>query len=108
MSAAILSHISGNVKRPDGQFRFSRLPRVAMLILTMPHSNAEEERVFSLVRKNKTSFRPNLDPDETLSSIIMIKMELQNRSARDKYTFPPNVLREAKSATRKYNEAHKS
>ncbi len=96
-----------NIKRPDGRLRFGRLSRVAMLILTMPHSNVDEERVSSLIRKNKTSYRPNLDPDETLS-IIMVKMELLSRNARDKYIFPPNVLHAAKSATRNHNRAHKS
>ena len=41
---------------PDGSFRFGRLSAVAMLTLVIPHSNAEEERVFSMVRKNKTAF----------------------------------------------------
>ena len=45
---------------------FERLSAVAMLILVIPQSNAEE-RVFSMVRKNKTAFRPSLDPKGTLS-----------------------------------------
>jgi len=34
---------------------------MSKLILVLPHSNVEE-RVFSMVRKNKTAFRPSLDP----------------------------------------------
>ena len=87
--------------------RFGKLSKTAMLVLTIPHSNAAEERVFSMIRKNQTSFRPSLDPKEILSSLITIKMEVENRG-EDKYSFPPTVIREAKSATRKYNRAHKT
>ena len=62
------------MKNLDGTGRFTRLSRIAMLILVLPHSNAEEERVFSMVRKNKTAFRANLDPKGTLSSILTIKL----------------------------------
>ena len=80
------------MKRPDGQSQFPRLSSIALLVLTIPHSNATEERVFSLIRKNKTVFRPNLDPNETLGSIVTVKMELQNGGPTSKYDFPPNVL----------------
>ena len=40
----------------------------------IPHSNAEEERVFSMVQKNKTAFRPSLDPKGTQSSILTMKL----------------------------------
>ena len=42
-------------------------------MLTLPHSNAEEERLFSMITKNKTKFRPSLKLDGTLSSILTIK-----------------------------------
>ena len=58
----------------DNTYRFARLSKVAKLILILPHSNAQEERLFSMVRKNKTSFRPSLDPKGTLSSILTIKL----------------------------------
>ena len=50
----------GNLKVNDYP-RFQHLSKVAQLVLVLPHSNAEEERAFSLVRKNKTCFRGNLD-----------------------------------------------
>ncbi len=52
------SHMK-SVKHLDGSPMFQKLAQVALLVLTLPHSNAEEERVFSLVTKNKTKFRPN-------------------------------------------------
>ena len=96
----------GNMRRRDGQLRFQRLARVAKLVLTMPHSNAADERVFSMIRKNKTPFRPNLDPSETLGSIITIKMELEQQDPSRKFVFPPQLLSAAKSARRKYNMLH--
>ncbi|KAK3698610.1 hypothetical protein QZH41_014592, partial [Actinostola sp. cb2023] len=102
----IWSHLN-SMTRPDGQKRFPKLAKIALLVLTIPHSNAEEERVFSMIKKNKTSFRASLDQQETLGSIMTIKMEMLNRSAtKGVFDLPPAVLREAKKATRLYNKAH--
>ena len=57
--------------------RFPLLSTVARLVLVIPHSNAGEERVFSLINKNKTSSRPSLALDGTLSLIIQVKMASQ-------------------------------
>ena len=62
------------IKNPDGTTRFSKLAKVARLVLTLPHSNAEEEKVFSMV----TSFQPNLKLDVTLQSILTIKLGNHN------------------------------
>ena len=62
----IWSHIS-TMKSSDGSYLYSRLATVALLVLVIPHSNAEEERVFTLITKNKPSFRPSLKLDGTLS-----------------------------------------
>lgn len=89
---------------PDGRKRFPMLSKVALLVLTIPHSNAGEERVFSMIKKNLTSLRSCLDQEETLGSIMTIKMESLSR--REGINLPPNVLKAAKSATRLYNKAH--
>ena len=81
--------------------RYERLGKIAKLILILPHSNAEEERVFSMIRKNKTAFRASLDPKGTLSSILTIK--LAHEPTAD---FPKAVLKQAKSATWQYNKEH--
>ena len=69
----IWAHLS-TAKNPDGTIRFKRLSSVARIVLILPHSNAEEERVFSMVTKNKTAFRPNLKLDGTLQSILAVKL----------------------------------
>ena len=69
----IIWHYLSSLKAPDHTARFLRLSMTAMLVILIPHSNMQEERIFSMVRKNKTVFRPNLDPKGTLSSILTVK-----------------------------------
>ena len=66
---------------------FLRLWKVVRLILTIPHSNAEEERVFSILRKNKTSFLSRLDPEETLASIVTVKLAVESETV-DTFNIP--------------------
>ena len=93
----VIWHHLSTMKAPDDTLRFNRLCMVAKLVMVIPHSNAQEERVFSMIRKNKTSFRPSLDPKGTLSSILIIKLA----STGDAHSYEPSqeVLRKAKSAT---------
>ena len=97
-------HYLSTHKAPDGSFFFSRLSKVAKLVLLIPHFNATEERIFSIVRKNKTAFRPSLDPKGTLSSILTIKLS----STEPAHVYDPSkeVLCKAKSATWEYNKTH--
>ena len=57
-----------------GAKEFERLAAVAKLVLVLPHSNADAERVFTIVGLNKTKTRNSLALDGTLSSIMTIKM----------------------------------
>lgn len=56
----------------DGSAVFKSLPMVMMSILTIPHSSAHCERIFSIVRKNKTDFRGSMGSD-TLEAIVVAK-----------------------------------
>ena len=89
--------------------KLPNLSKVALSLLTIPHSNAAEERVFSLVRKNKTDFRANLDLETSLSSIITIKMN-RPASLQACHQFKPTkeLLKKCKAACRVYNRAHTS
>ena len=69
----IIWHHISSTKAADGSLCFPQLSCVAKLVLVIPHSNAQEERMFSMVR-NKTAFQPSLDPKGTLSSILTIKL----------------------------------
>ena len=92
------------MKNVDGSYRFEKLSKISRLILTVPHSNAEEERIFSMARKNKTCFRPNLDPEETLGSLITVKLATENELIH-KIKLPQEVFDKAKKATKEYNKS---
>ena len=100
----IIWHYLSSLKAPDHTARFLRLPRIAMLVLLISHSNAQEECIFSMVRNNKTVFRPNLDPKGTLSSILTVK--LANNMPAHQFEPTKDLLKTAKSATWKYIKEH--
>lgn len=63
-----------NIKTPGcNEHEFDLLFKVAEVIMTIPHSNAGEERIFSFINKNKTPSRSSLSLDGTLSSLITIE-----------------------------------
>ena len=80
---------------------------IAKLILSLPHSNAEEEHLFSMVKRIKTAFRPNLDRQETLGSILTVKLALKGEKIH-KVDIPNDILTRTKKATWEYNKAHSS
>ena len=55
---------------------FPLLNKIASAILVVPHSNAADESVFSMIRKNKTEIRSRLDLSTPLNSVMRIKMSL--------------------------------
>ena len=83
---------------------FYNLFRVANAVLTIQHSNAGEERIFSLINKNKTPSRSLLSLDGTLSSIVTVKTHVENP-----LQWQPSeaLLEKAKHATVEYNKQHK-
>ena len=90
------------MKSPDGcTLRFPNLTKIAQVVLILPHSNASEERIFSLIRLNKTSYRSSLSNDGTLSSILTVKMH----NPEPCYKFEPSslIMDKAKKATKQYN-----
>ena len=57
------------------------------------HENSAEERVFSMVRKNKTFFRPNLGLDKTLPSLLTVKLATDEPC--HKYEPPEPIVKKA-------------
>ena len=86
------------------QLQFKHSSRVAILVLTLPHSNADEERVFSFIKQNKTDFRDSLDLDNALTSLLTIKMTIPEPC--HKYEPPEKVIKKSKMATSNYNKEH--
>ena len=56
-----------SLKSAMGSLKYENLSILALQLLAIPTSNADSERVFSLVRRIKTDFRASLSP-ETVSS----------------------------------------
>ena len=85
-------------------FEFDLLFRVAEVVMTIPHSNAGEERIFSMIRKNKTPDRSSLRLDGTLSSLMVVKTHVE-----DPLQWKPSVtlIDSAKKATKAYNDQHR-
>lgn len=88
--------------------KFHYLSRIARLLLTLPHSNADEERVFSRVNKNKTKFRDSLSLDRTLPSILTFQLNRPSDQPCYKYMPSSEVCKKARTVTWAYNKAHSS
>ena len=85
----------GKIKNVDGTLKYRHTANIMLSILTIPHSNAECERIFSMVNKTKRKFRSNIN-DETLEKLIMVKISLQGSCYEQ--NFEPSFLKKVKSS----------
>ena len=100
----VIWHNIAAIKSADGRLKFKILSKIAKLVLCIAHSNAGEERVFSMIRKNKTPFRPNLALDKTLPSLLSVKLATDEPCHR--YNPPASVVQRAGKVTWEYNKEH--
>lgn len=101
----IWDHLS-KVKDASGNFKLPIISRVAKLVLTIPHTNSDAERVFSIIENNKVKSRSDLALEGTLSSLTTCKV---NQFFDEPcYQFEPStvLLDKAEKATTAYNKAH--
>ena len=89
-----------NMKSAMGEYRYTNLGRLALQLLAIPTSNADSERVFSLVRRIQTDFRSQLIP-ETISALIGVHFNTNENCCEG--NFDSNFLKEAKSCTHQKN-----
>ena len=91
------------VKLPSGKQRFSILAKVALCALSLPHSNADTERSFSMLRKIQQDSRGNLC-QQTTTSLLSCKMNEDSECS----TFQPStqLLKKAKTACSDYKAEH--
>ena len=78
------------------------------MVLTIPHSNAGEERVFSVIHKIKHDDRGKLQMQGTLSSLIYVKLNFPEKPCY-KFHLSPQLLKSAKKLliiTKKYVDIH--
>ncbi|KAL3177523.1 hypothetical protein MRX96_039088 [Rhipicephalus microplus] len=89
------------LKGEDGLMKFSRLAQVMLGILSVPHSNSECERQFSIVRKTRTEFRAPMS-DKTLGQLL--KAKCYGRGPCYSQVYSEEFLKSAKSATTKIGQ----
>ena len=65
----------------------------------------KKNEFFSIVRKNKTCFRPRLNSEETLASIVTVKLAVESEIV-ETFNIPQEVMTAAKNATYKYKLSH--
>lgn len=76
--------------------KYEVLCKVMLSILTIPHSNAECERIFSFVTKTHTKFRSSLS-NETIENLLIIKSQMKTPCFQQ--NFDASFLRRAKAST---------
>lgn len=60
-------------------YKFQNIAKVANLCLSLPHSNIDMERCFSIIAEIKTKDRNRLKP-EMISALTRIKLDLENKN----------------------------
>lgn len=78
--------------------RFGILSNLAQVLLVLPHSNADPERLFSMVRKIETEERRQLDPS-TVCDLLSVKINNDKPCFSNSHLMNDNMLSKAKKAT---------
>ena len=87
---------------------FKLLTIIALIVLVISHSNANQERLFSIARKNKTNSRSSLKLDGTLSSILSMKTRYPEVIIPCcRWKPDAALLKKSRSAARACNDNHK-
>ncbi|XP_075738743.1 uncharacterized protein LOC142784016 [Rhipicephalus microplus] len=89
--------VSG-LREVDGSFKYARLSKFMLGVLTLPHSNAECERVFSKVKKAHTQFRASMSK-KTVEQLLVARCAQSHSGKCHEQVFDKDFLRKAKAAT---------
>ena len=96
----------GLLKSPMGALKYENLSSLALNLLAIPTSNADSERVFSLVRRIKTDFRASLSP-ETVAALIGCHLNKTSKCCETS-KFDEQLMIQAKQCTRQRNLSYES
>lgn len=80
--------------------KYNLLTKFMISVLTLPHSNAECECIFSYVTKTQTQFRSQLT-SKSLENLLTVKSNMTKSCFE--LNFDAKFLKKAKSATTIYN-----
>ena len=93
----------GKMTTLEGQPRFNLLHKLISGLMTIPVSNADSERGFSMLRKIHTDQRSNLE-HSSIVALMAMKFNLDDCCWDIKLS--PELLRECKKATKSYVAPH--
>ena len=94
------------MESPLGERKYHHLSNLALHLLSVPASNADSERVFSLVRRIKTDFRASLFT-ETLSALIGCHLN-KTFACCERRQLDTSLLSKAQTCTRDMNSCYNS
>ena len=86
----------GKIKTLSGESRFSKLYKLMSGLLSIPCSNADAERGFSMLRKVHTDQRASLS-QSTIASLLTVKMN--NSDCCYDTALPEELIKKCKKAT---------
>ena len=89
----------GKMMTFEGQPRFDRLHKLMAGLMSIPVSNADCERGFSILRKIHTDQRSNLDQS---TIVALMAMKFNSNECCTEVKLSPELLRECKKATKSY------
>jgi hypothetical protein len=89
-------YLIGEITDEFGHKPFTNISKFMLSILTIPHSNAEYERIFRQVKKIRNEFRSSLS-DVNLESLLIAKYTQNGKCFEQK--FSDSLLKMAKSAS---------
>ena len=85
-----------SLKSDTGELKYPLLSSIMKSLCALPYSNADSERVFSLIRKNKTECRASMSR-EMLNDLTVVKMSLISRGeVCHSQKFSPDFLTKVK------------
>ena len=87
----------------SASLRFGTLSQLAKMLLVLPHSNADPERLFSMVRKIETEQRKRLDPS-TVCDLLSTKINNDTVCYDNNHLMSRAFLKSVKTATRRSME----
>ena len=82
----------------DSSLAYSNLTHLLKILLVLPHSNADPERLFSLVGNIETESRSLLNPS-TKADLLNVKMNHDGPCYLSGDLMPEKLLKDAKQAT---------
>ena len=103
----VWGHLAVMIHPVSGRAKFSLLSQVAKLVLTLPHLNADSERVFSIIRHDKQG-RESLQLEGTLTSLVAVQLGRPDTKQQPCFKFQPlkDVVNRSKSVTYEYDKEH--